>query len=377
MSQHAPIDLGAMISGIQRWVETESPTRDKAAVNRMVDVVQSDVADLAVTVERVPGKDGFADNLIVRNQAAGSGGGILIMSHIDTVHPLGTLAGPLPFRRDGDKLYGPGLFDMKGGAYLALEACGQVAKAGSAKRPGTFVFTPEEEVGSPPSGHLIEAEAKRARYVLVTEPARDGGKIVTARKGVGRFEVRTIGVPAHSGARHQDGRSAIREMARQILAIEAMTDYVRGVTTTVGTISGGTAPNVIPQHCHITVDLRVCDEAAGAEFETKILGLEPFDPGVKVEVSGGMNRPPFEKSTAIDVLFRHAQAVARGIGFDLQHTEMTGGGSDGNFTAALGVPTLDGLGIDGDGAHTEWEHGLISSIEPRTLLMRGLLETLQ
>jgi len=142
-------------------------------------------------------------------------------------------------------------------------------------------------------------------------------------------------------------------------------------------ISGGTAPNVIPQHCHITVDLRVCDEAAGAEFEAKILGLEPFDPGVKVEVTGGMNRPPFEKSTAIDVLFRHAQAVARGIGFDLQHTEMTGGGSDGNFTAALGVPTLDGLGIDGDGAHTEWEHGLISSIEPRTRLMRGLLETLE
>ena len=241
----------------------------------------------------------------------------------------------------------------------------------------TFLFTPDEEVGSPTSRHLIEAEAKRARYVLVTEPARDGGKIVTARKGVGRFEVKATGVPAHSGARHQDGRSAIKEMARQVLAIEGMTDYARGVTTTVGMISGGTAPNVIPQHCHITVDLRVRDDAAGAEFEAKILGLEPFDPGVKLEVTGGMNRPPFEKSTAIDVLFRHAQAVANGIGFDLQHTEMTGGGSDGNFTAALGVPTLDGLGIDGDGAHTEWEHGLISSIEPRTLLMRGLLETLQ
>jgi len=366
-----------MISGIQRWVETESPTRDKAAVNRMVDIVQSDVAGLPVAVERVAGKDGFADNLVVRSQGAGHAAGILILSHIDTVHPIGTLAGPLPFRRDGDRLYGPGLFDMKGGAYLALEAFRQVAKAGSAKLPVTYVFTPDEEVGSPTSRHLIEAEAKKARYVLVTEPARDGGKIVTSRKGVGRFEVHATGVPAHSGARHQDGRSAIKEMARQILAIEAMTDYTRGVTTTVGVISGGTAPNVIPQHCHITVDLRVCDEAAGAEFEAKILGLEPFDPGVKLEVTGGMNRPPFEKTTAIDVLFRHAQAVARGIGFDLQHTEMTGGGSDGNFTAALGVPTLDGLGIDGDGAHTEWEHGLISSIEPRTLLMRGLLETLQ
>jgi len=210
--------------------------------------------------------------------------------------------------------------------------------------------------------------------VLVTEPARDGGKVVTARKGVGRFEVHATGVPAHSGARHQDGRSAIKEMARQILAIEEMTDYARGITTTVGTIAGGTAPNVIPQHCHISVDLR--DEAAGAEFEAKILRLEPFDPGVRVEVIGGMNRPPFEKSTAIDVLFRHARAVAKNVGFDLQDTEMTGGGSDGNFTAALGVPTLDGLGIDGDGAHTEWEHGLISSIEPRTRLMRRLLETL-
>src|SRR2546423_1964621 len=361
----------------RRWVETESPTRNKAAVNRMIDLVQSDVGGLPVVLERVPGKDGFADNFIVRNQAAGDSGGILILSHIDTVHPIGTLSGPLPFRRDGDRLYGPGLFDMKGGAYLALEAFRQVAKAGSAKLPVTFMFTPDEEVGSPTSRNLIETEAKRTRYVLVTEPARDGGKIVTARKGVGRFEIRTTGVPAHSGARHQDGRSAIKEMARQILAIEDMTDYARGVTTTVGTISGGTAPNVIPQFCRVTVDLRVCDEAAGVEFEAKILGLEPFDAGVKVEISGGMNRPPFEKSAAIDVLFRHAQAVARQIGFDLQHTEMTGGGSDGNFTAALGVPTLDGLGIDGDGAHTEWEHGLISSIEPRTLLMRGLLETLQ
>ena len=366
-----------MIGGIQRWVETDSPTQSTAAVNRMIDLVQSDVSGLPVKVERVPGRNGFADNLIVRNRAGGEGPGILILSHIDTVHPIGTLAGPLPFRREGDKLYGPGLFDMKGGAYLALEAFRQVATARSAKLPVTFVFTPDEEVGSPTSRSLIEAEAKEARYVLVTEPARDGGKIVTARKGVGRFEVKTTGVPAHSGARHQDGRSAIKEMARQVLAIEGLTDYTRGVTTTVGMISGGTAPNVIPQYCHISVDLRVRDVAAGEEFEKKILGLEPFDAGVKLEVTGGMNRPPFEKSAAIDVLFRHAQAVARGIGFDLQHTEMTGGGSDGNFTAALGVPTLDGLGIDGDGAHTEWEHGLISSIEPRTRLMRGLLETLQ
>jgi glutamate carboxypeptidase len=377
MSAQYPVDLSAMLEGIRRWVVTESPTRDRAAVNRMVDLVQSDVAGLDVAIERIPGQAGLADNLVIRSTASGEGPGILLLSHIDTVHPMGTVNAGLPFRRDGDRLYGPGLYDMKGGAYLALEAFRQVAKAGTAKMPVTYVFTPDEEIGSPTSRKLIEDEARRARYVLVTEPARDGGKIVTARKGVGRFEVKTLGVPAHSGARHQDGRSAIKEMARQVLAIEALTDYQRGVTTTVGVISGGTAPNVIPQHCQISVDLRVRDDAAGHEFEAKILGLEPFDPGVKLQVTGGMNRPPFEKSAAIDVLFRHAQALARGIGFELKDTEMTGGGSDGNFTAALGVPTLDGLGIDGDGAHTEWEHGLISSIEPRTRLMRGLLETLQ
>jgi len=377
MSAQYPVDLSAMLEGIRRWVVTESPTRDRAAVNRMVDLVQSDVAGLDVSIERIPGQNGLADNLVIRNTAAGEGPGILLLSHIDTVHPMGTVNAGLPFRRDGDRLYGPGLYDMKGGAYLALEAFRQVAKAKSAKMPVTYVFTPDEEIGSPTSRNLIEAEARRARYVLVTEPARDGGKCVTSRKGVGRFEVTTLGVPAHSGSRHQDGRSAIKEMARQVLAIEGLTNYERGVTTTVGVISGGTAPNVIPQHCHISVDLRVRDDAAGREFEAKILGLEPFDPGVKVKVTGGMNRPPFEKSAAIDVLFRHAQALARGVGFELKDTEMTGGGSDGNFTAALGVPTLDGLGIDGDGAHTEWEHGFISSIEPRTRLMRGLLETLQ
>src|SRR5256714_9646017 len=165
MSKHQSVDLGSMIEGIRQWVEIESPTADKAAVNRMIDQVQSDVAALPVAVERVPGKDGFADNLIVRNQAAGHGGGILVLSHIDTVHPVGTLAGPLPFRRDGDRLYGPGLFDMKGGAYLALEAFRQGAKAGSAKLPVTYLFTPDEEVRRPTSRHLIEDEARQPRHV--------------------------------------------------------------------------------------------------------------------------------------------------------------------------------------------------------------------
>ncbi|HEV2956541.1 MAG TPA: M20 family metallopeptidase [Xanthobacteraceae bacterium] len=369
------IDVGGMIEGIRRWVESESPTRNKAAVNRMLDLIVADLDGLPVKVERLRGRDGYADMLELR---AGAGGapGILVLSHIDTVHPIGTLAGALPFRRDGDRLYGPGLYDMKGGAYLAFDAFRAVARAGSARLPIVYLFTPDEEVGSPISREVIEAQARRARYVLVTEPARDGGKVVTSRKGVGRFEVTATGVPAHAGGSHRKGRSAIKEMAHQILAIEAMTDYTRGVTTTVGMISGGTAPNVIPQHGHITVDLRVRDAATGREFEERILGLKSVDPDVKLKVTGGMNRPPFEKTAAIDALLRQAQALARDIGFVLADTIMTGGGSDGNFTAALGVPTLDGLGIDGDGAHTEWEHGYISSIEPRTRLMRRLFETL-
>jgi len=370
------IDLGGMIEGIRRWVEHESPTRNKAAVNRMLDLVTAGLDGLPVKVERLGGRDGFADILKIR-AGEGDGPGILVLSHIDTVHPIGTLAAALPFRRDGDRLYGPGLYDMKGGAYLAFDAMRAVARAGSARLPIVYLFTPDEEVGSPISREVIEAEARRARYVLVTEPARDGGKIVTSRKGVGRFEVKATGIPAHSGGSHRKGRSAIKEMAHQILAIEGMTDYKRGVTTTIGMISGGTAANVIPQHCHISVDLRVRDAATGREFEDRILGLKPVDPDVKLVVTGGMNRPPFEKSEAIDALLRQAQALAREIGFTLADTAMTGGGSDGNFTAALGVPTLDGLGIDGDGAHTEWEHGYISSIEPRTRLMRRLFETLQ
>ena len=375
MMKHAHcVDLDAMVEGIRRWVQTESPSRNAAAVNRMVDLVQSDVADLRVTIERIPGQSGLGDLLVVRT---GEAPGILLLSHVDTVHPMGTVTGPLPVRCDGDRLYGPGVYDMKGGAYLALEAFRQVVRAGSSRLPITFVFTPDEEIGSPTSRSLIEAEARRARYVLVTEPARDGGKVVTSRKGVGRFDVKVTGVPAHAGLNHEKGHSAIKEMAQQVLAIEGLTDYERGVTACVGTISGGTAKNVVPQHCYVAVDVRVPDRAAGDELEQKIRGLQPHDPAVKLEGAGGVNRPAFEKSAAIDALFRHAQALAQQIGFALQESEMTGGASDANLAAALGVPTLDGLGIDGDGAHTEWEHGYISSIEPRTLLMRRLLESLQ
>ncbi len=373
-SRHDSIDVGLLIEGIQRWVEIESPTGDVAAVNRMIDRVALDLRGAPVRIERAPGRPGFGDTLAARTD--GEGAGILILSHIDTVHPVGTLE-TSPCRREGDRLYGPGVYDMKGGAYLALNAFRRVARAKTARLPITFLFTPDEEVGSPCSRERIEREARRARYVLVTEPARDGGKVVTSRKGVGRFEAVATGVPAHSGSRHRDGHSAIDEMARQILAIAAMTDYARGITTNVGKISGGTAANVVPERCWISVDLRVPDERAGEEMQAKILGLAPVDSEVKLVVTGGMNRPPFKKTSEGAALFHHAQKLAREGGFELAEAATTGGGSDGNFTAALGVPTLDGLGIDGDGAHTGWEHALISSIAPRTLLMQRLLETLE
>jgi glutamate carboxypeptidase len=199
---------------------------------------------------------------------------------------------------------------------------------------------------------------------------------VTARKGVGRFKIEIEGQPSHAGSRHQDGRSAIREAAHQILAIEGMTDYGRGVTTSVGLLAGGTAVNVVPQHCRFEADLRVVTAADGEEYARRILGLRPVGEGVSVRVAGGMNRPPYERSDAIASLFERARAIAAELGQTLEETGRTGGGSDGNFTAALGTPTLDGLGVDGNGAHTLHEHALVSCFLPRLALMERLLERL-
>lgn len=358
------------------WIALESPTTHAPGVNGMMDLVAGEVEGLPIAVERIPGRDGLGDALILRAGLNNGEKAVAVMSHLDTVHPVGTSAKDLPVRIDGDRLYGPGVYDMKGGAWLALQAFKDVAKAGSARRPLTFLFTPDEEIGSPTTRSVIEDIGRQSMAVLVTEPAREGGKIVTARKGVGRFEVKIEGRPSHSGSRHADGRSAIREAAHQILAVEGMTDYARGITTSVALVGGGTAANVIPQHAWFSVDLRVTNLADGVAMENLILGLKPRDPDVKVIVSGGMNRPPYEKSPEVAGLFETARGIAAGIGFELKDCPMTGGGSDGNFTAALGVPTLDGLGIDGDGAHTLNEHALISSIAPRRALIKGLLEAI-
>ncbi|MEL6871492.1 MAG: M20/M25/M40 family metallo-hydrolase, partial [Pseudomonadota bacterium] len=270
----------------------------------------------------------------------------------------------------------PGIYDMKGGAYLALQAYREIT-TGSAKPrlPLRFLYTADEEVGSNTSVDLIKREAGRAKYVLVTEPARDGGQIVSARKGVGRYTIHAEGRPAHSGSRHADGRSAILEMARQIAKIEDMTDYERGVTFNIGMINGGTAENVVPQSCEASIDMRVATVADGLHFDGLLRALPSFNPDVEVRVTGELNRPPYEKTEAGARLLAHARQLAAEIGFTLQDT-YTGGASDGNFVADQ-VATLDGLGVDGDGAHTLDEHLFISSLEPRKELQKRLMLTLQ
>ena len=373
------IDAEEILEGIQAWVGIETPSHLGQEVNKLVDRVESQMESLGAAIERTPGKDDFGDILIARTQWGHppDTAGILVLSHLDTVHPLGTGQTTLRWRRDNDHVQGPGIYDMKAGAYIAYYAYQHLVRSGRRSRlPVTFFYVPEEEGGSPTSRAAIEAEAQKHKYVLVTEPAREGGKCVTGRKGAGRFTLTAHGRQAHSGVRPQDGRSAIREMARQILDIEALTDHDLGVTTNVGLINGGTGVNVVPGECVAEVDLRVPTPELASEYSDKILGLAAYDADVSLVIEGGMNRPPYKKDAGIAALYEHARALAAEIGFELEDMA-TGGGSDGNFTAALGIPTLDGLGADGHGPHTLDETIYFSSLAPMTKLWVQLFETLE
>jgi glutamate carboxypeptidase len=368
-------DSGKILDGIRRWVEIETPTDVPAQVNKLADLVADGYRDLAATVERIAGQRGCGDHLVARSSWGQEAPGILVLSHLDTVHPMGFIE-RLPFKVDGDSAFGPGIYDMKGGAYLAYQAFRQVCADGARSPLGvTQLYVSDEEIGSPTSRALIEAEGRKAKYVLVTEPARDGGKIVTGRKGVARFEVFIKGVPSHAGTRPEDGRSAIRELGNVIAALEAMNDLTRGVTVNVGVVRGGTKPNVIAEEAYAEIDMRVPSLADADELVPKILNLKSRTEGVSVKVVGELNRPPYEKGNAGAALYEHAKTLAAEIGFDLVDTT-TGGGSDGNFTAPH-TATLDGLGVDGKGAHTHYEQMYISSIEPRTRLLHRLYQTLR
>ena len=367
-------DAMAILEGIRRWVEIETPTEAPAQVNRLADMVADGYRDLPATIERVAGHSGCGDHLVARSSWGQDAPGILILSHLDTVHPMGFIE-RLPFRIEGDSAFGPGIYDMKGGAYLAYHAFRQLCADNAHSLGITQLYVSDEEIGSPTSRALIEAEGRRAKYVLVTEPARDGGKIVTGRKGVARFEIYIKGVPAHAGTRPGDGRSAIRELGNIIQTLEAMNDPKRGVTVNVGVVRGGTKPNVIAEEAYAEVDMRVPTIADADELVPKILNLKSRSEGVTVKVVGELNRPPYEKGNAGAALYEHAKTLAAEIGFDLVDTS-TGGGSDGNFTAPH-TATLDGLGVDGMGAHTHYEQIYISSIEPRARLLHRLYQTLR
>ena len=370
-----PFETQIILDGIRRWVEMETPTEAPDRVNLLASLVADGYRDLPVTVERIAGRDGCGDHLAVRSSWGQDRPGILVLSHLDTVHPLGFIE-RLPFRIEGDSAFGPGIYDMKGGAYLAYHAFRQLCAEGERSALGvTQLYVSDEEIGSPTSRALIEAEGRKAKYVLVTEPARDGGKVVTGRKGVARFEVFIKGVPAHSGTRPQDGRSAIRELGNVIQTLEAMNDPKRGVTVNVGVVRGGTRSNVIAEEAYAEVDMRVPTIADSDELVPKILNLTSRTDGVSVKVTGGLNRPPYEKGNAGAALFEHARTLAGELGIDLVDTA-TGGGSDGNFTAPH-TATLDGLGVDGQGAHTHYEQLYISSIEPRARLLHRLYQTLR
>ncbi|MDG2522916.1 M20 family metallopeptidase [Caulobacter segnis] len=359
---------------LAQWLAVESPSHEAAAVNAMVEVVALYAAHPGIGIERLAGRDGLGDLLILRAGPDNGRRSALVIGHLDTVHPLGVVQDALPIRQEGDRLYGPGVYDMKGGVLIALQAMLAAAQAGRLQRPVVFALSPDEEIGSPTSRPVIETLAREADFALVMEPAREGGGCVTARKAVGRYKISFEGRAAHAGMRHQDGRSAILEAARQIVEIEALTDYAAGVTASVGVISGGTGVNVVPQFSCIEVDLRAPSDLLACGCDRRLYGLRAFDPDVSVKVEGGLNRPAYERNPGSIALYERARGLAEGLGMALPEAPMTGGGSDGNFTAALGVPTLDGLGIEGAGAHTLSEYGLTASIAPRRALIGALLE---
>jgi glutamate carboxypeptidase len=369
-----PFDADAMLDGLRVWVECESPTYDAVAVNRMMDIASRDLVVAGARIERVAGRMGFGDCVRASfPHATPNEPGILLMGHLDTVHPIGTLT-KLAFRREGNKAWGPGICDMKGGNYLALEAIRQLARARIATRlPVTMLLTCDEEVGSPSTRDLIEAEASRHRYVLVPEPARADGGVVVGRYAIARFNLEATGRPSHAGARLAEGRSAIKEMARKIVEIEDMT--TEDCTFSVGVIHGGQWVNCVSTTCTgetLSMARRQEDLDRGV---AAMLALRASGNDVSFRVTRGVTRPVWEPVAHGMALYGVARDIARGLGFDIP-PQSSGGGSDGNFTGAMGVATLDGLGVQGASPHTLDEHILVDSLARRGKLFAGILAAL-
>lgn len=357
---------------IDALVSIESPTDDKAAVDRCGAEFRRRAADSGFRVRIEPRADAGDHSVVEIGHGRPR---ILLVGHVDTVWPHGQVA-RMPLERKGGKLCGPGTLDMKVGVSMGLVATRAVFETA---RPATgtvaMLVTSDEETGSDTSRALIEAEALASDAVLVLEPALAGGPLKTSRKGIGQYHLTVAGVAAHAGVDPGKGVSAIRELARQIVAIEALHDLDRGVSVNVGVVAGGTRPNVVAESAHAVVDVRAPSLADAARLDEAFRRLQPHLPGARLTVTGGFERPPMERSAGVAALYAHAQAAAALLGQTVAEGG-TGGGSDGNFTAALGVPTLDGLGAVGDGAHALHEHVEIDCLVPRTTLLAALIARL-
>jgi glutamate carboxypeptidase len=367
----------AIVKMLGAFVSCESPSHDKAAVDRFGKVIAAEWKRRGAKV-RLLRQARFGDHLRA-DMWIGEGnptGQIMVLGHLDTVYPLGTIA-KTPFRVSGGRAWGPGTFDMKGGLVMALFAVDALqAMSIRPKKRLVFLWTSDEEIGSNSSRRLIEQEARRSDAVLVLEPAfGTDGRLKTARKGVGGAEIVVTGRSAHAGIDPERGVNAVHELTLQIQHLIRINDLRRGVRVQATVVSGGTVTNVVPERAQASVDIRYSRRADAARVRRKLEGLRPILKGAHIEVRGLGDRPPLERTKAVRKLFGHAQSLMKEVRLMLGEAS-TGGGSDGSFTAALGVPTLDGLGAVGDGAHSPREHVLIRALPERAALLAGLLASL-
>lgn len=355
-------------------VEIESPTTDRDGVNRVMALVAEHARNLGATVTLVPQVDRTdrGDHMEVSWPGQTDEAPLLVLIHLDTVWPLGSLA-KLPFRVEEDRVYGPGIYDMKASAAMLLEAVGALQALGRApRRPLKVLFTSDEEIGSWTSRELIERVAKESAAVLVMEGS-EHESAVTVRKGILYFMVKVQGRASHAGMNHAAGVNAIEEAAHQVLAIQRLTDYAVGTTVSCGVITGGTRTNVVPAQAQVEVDARVPTMEEAHRLIAAMEALKPCLPGAQVSVEPLIKRPPLVRDEGVVRLYETARQAAAELGFDLPEYH-SGGISDGNFTAAIGIPTLDGLGAVGEGAHAADEHIRLSALSERTALLARLME---
>jgi glutamate carboxypeptidase len=362
----------ALLDFIQKFVRAESPSDDKAAVDACVALAAAHAKALGGRV-KLHRQRGYGDLLEARfgpKSKAKVASRTLLLGHLDTVWPLGTLR-TMPCRLADGRLWGPGTLDMKAGAAMAFTAIEMLSEAGLLQREIVLLLTSDEEVGSPVSRPVLERLAKECSAVFVLEPAQ-GLAYKTARKGTGNWRIDVTGVAAHAGVDFDKGASAILELARVIETVSGWTDLKRGVTVNVGILGGGTKSNVIADHAWAEVDLRIVRKADGPRMARKFAALKPVDKRCTLTVQGGINRPPMERTRSTVRLYRQARALAAELGFALEEAQ-SGGASDGNLTSAMGIPTLDGMGAVGEGAHARHESILVEHLAPRTALLAGML----